>query len=171
MEKISTKKLAIVAMLVAFHVIFTHLIAINTPIMKIGFGFAATAVCAMAYGPVWAAVCGAMSDLIGATLFPTGPYFPGFTLTAALTGVIFGLLLYRKRPDFKKCFLAALLNCLIVTLVLNTFMISFVFGPKFWPLFITRLTEFGIMTAVETAVMWGICASKTLYGKIIDLRR
>ena len=72
----NTKKIVIVAMLVAFDVIFSRLLAFNVLIAKVGLGFAATAVCAMLYGPVWAGVCAALTDLVGALLFPTG-VFPG----------------------------------------------------------------------------------------------
>lgn len=94
----NTKKIVIVAMLVAFDVIFSRLLAFNVLIAKVGLGFAATAVCAMLYGPVWAGVCAALADLVGVLLFPTGAYFPGFTVTAAMTGVIYGLFLYKSRP-------------------------------------------------------------------------
>ena len=43
----STKKLAVSALLIALDVILTRLLAINTPIMKIGLGFAAVALCAL----------------------------------------------------------------------------------------------------------------------------
>ena len=89
----STKKLAVSALLIALDVILTRLLAINTPVMKIGLGFAAVALCALLYGPWWAAVVAALADILGSTLFPTGAYFPGFTLTAACTGVSFGLCL------------------------------------------------------------------------------
>lgn len=125
----NTKKIVIVAMLVAFDVIFSRLLAFNVLIAKVGLGFAATAVCAMLYGPVWAGVCAALADLVGALLFPTGAYFPGFTATAALSGVIYGLFLYKSRPNLKRCFLASLTNSLVVTLAANSLMIHFVFWP------------------------------------------
>ena len=88
-----TKKLAVSALLLAADVILTRILAFNTPLMKIGLGFAATALCAMLYGPWWAAGVAALGDLLGSLLFPTGAYFPGFTLTAACTGALFGLCL------------------------------------------------------------------------------
>ena len=42
--KISTKKIAISAMLIALGVIFTLVIALNMPLTKIGLGFAAVMV-------------------------------------------------------------------------------------------------------------------------------
>ena len=166
----NTKKIVIIAMLVAFDVIFSRLLAFNILIAKVGLGFAAAAVCAMLYGPAWAGVCAALAALVGALLFPTGAYFPGFTATAALTGVIYGLFLYKGRPNFKRCFLAALTNGLAVTLVLNTAMISLVFGPPLGPLFLTRLGQFGIMLAVQTLVLLCLTRSDTLYSKISALR-
>lgn len=157
-------------MLIAFDVIFTRVLALNTPLAKLGFGFAAVAVCAMLYGPWWAAGTSALGDLIGSLLFPTGAYFPGFTVTAAMTGAIFGLLLYRHRPSVRDCFFAALANEAIVTLLLNTAMISIVFGPKFMPLLLTRLAQFGVMLAVQTLVLAAIARSDALYGRITDLK-
>ena len=145
----NTKKIVIIAMLVAFDVIFSRLLAFNILIAKVGLGFAAAAVCAMLYGPAWAGVCAALDDLVGALLFPTGAYFPGFTATAALTGVIYGLFLYKGRPNFKRCFLAALTNSLAVTLIINSVMIRLVYGPELVPLMAARSAEALVMPAIE----------------------
>ena len=115
-------------------------------------------------------LCAALGDLAGALLFPTGAFFPGFTATAALTGLIYGLFLYKSRPGLRQCFFAALTNGLVVTLILNTAMISWVFGPDFWPLLYTRLAEFGAMLLIQTLVMTAISRSDTLYGKLMQLR-
>lgn len=163
----TTKKLVTVAMLTAFDVVFTNLLAINTSVFKIGIGFAAVAVCAMLYGPGWAALCAALGDLAGALLFPTGAYFPGFTATAALTGLIFGLFLYKDRPGFVRCLLAAVLNCLVVTFVLNSLLIAYISGAKLLPLIKLRAVEFLVMAAVETAVISALSLTEPVY-KIIS---
>ena len=168
--KITTKKIAISAFLIAFDVIFTRVLALNMPLTKIGLGFAAVMVCGMLYGPGWTALCAGLGDLIGSLLFPTGAYFPGFTLTAAIGGAIFGAALYKKRPGLSGCIVTALLNGLIVSLLLNTTMISLVFGPPLGPLFLTRLGQFGIMLAVQTLVFLCLTRSDTLYSKISALR-
>ena len=125
--KITLRQLTVSALLIALDVVFSRVLAINTPLMKIGLGFAAVALSAMLYGPAWAALTAALGDLVGALLFPTGAYFPGFTATAALTGLIFGLFLYRREKSWLRAFLAALCNCLLVTLLLNTLMIAVFF--------------------------------------------
>ena len=128
--KITLRQLTVSALLIALDVVFSRVLAINTPLMKIGLGFAAVALSAMLYGPLWAALTAALGDLIGALLFPTGAYFPGFTVTAALTGLIFGLFLYRREKSWLRAFLAALCNCLLVTFLLNTLMIAVFFADE-----------------------------------------
>lgn len=169
MKKISTKQITIMAMLIAFDVIFSRVLAINTSMFKLGFGFAAVAVCAMLYGPGWAAATAAMGDILGSLIFPTGAYFPGFTVTAALTGFIFGKALFGKKPGFKQCLAAGVGNCLIVTLVLNTLMIAFVFDAPLGPLLLTRSVEFAVMAAVQTVCIWAICSSENVYNSLVSL--
>ena len=168
--KISTKKIAISAMLIAFDVIFTRVLALNMPLTKIGLGFAAVMVCGMLYGPGWAALCAGLGDLVGSLLFPTGAYFPGFTVTAAIGGAILGAALYNRRLKLSGCILTAFVNGLVVSLILNTTMISLVFGPPLGPLFLTRLGQFGIMLCVQTLVLFFLERSDTLYNNIISLR-
>ncbi len=165
-EKVSLRQLCVSALLIAFDVIFTRLLALNTPLVKMGFGFAAVAVCAMLYGPAWAALTAALGDLVGALLFPTGAYFPGFTLTAALTGLIFGLCLYRRPVKLLNAFLAAFLNCLLVTLVLNTAQIVIFFHASLEVLLASRVPQFFIMTAVQTLVIRALGASPQLLAEI-----
>ena len=168
--KISTKKIAISAMLIAFDVIFTRVLALNMPLTKIGLGFAAVMVCGMLYGPGWAAVCAGLGDLVGSLLFPTGAYFPGLTVTAAIGGAILGAALYNRRLKLSGCILTAFVNGLVVSLILNTTMISLVFGPPLGPLFLTRLGQFGVMLCVQTLVLFFLERSDTLYNKIISFR-
>ena len=164
----SLQKLALSALLLAFDVVFTRVLALNTPLVRMGFGFAAVALCAMLYGPAWTAVVAALGDLLGALLFPTGAYFPGFTLSAALTGLIFALCLYRRQVRWANAFLAAFLNCLLVTLVLNTAMIVVFFKASLPVLLASRVPQFFIMTAVQTLVIRALGASDALRKKISE---
>ncbi len=161
-ETITLRQLTVSALLIALDVVFSRVLAINTPLMKIGLGFAAVAVSAMLYGPAWAALTAALGDLIGALLFPTGAYYWGFTATAALTGLIFGLYLYRREGSWLRAFLAALTNCLLVTLVLNTALIVWKFKANLTALAAARIPQFFVMTAVQTAVIVAIQASTAL---------
>ena len=71
----------------------------NLPInqlVEIRFGSLVLAVSGSILGPAVTAVVGMCSDIIAFVIKPTGPYFPGFTISAAVSGLIFGLFLYKK---------------------------------------------------------------------------
>lgn len=142
-----------VAMLVAIEVVLNRFCSINTQVVKIGFAFVPVAVCAMLFGPIWACITAGMADFIGAILFPIGPYFPGFTASAALTGLVFGLLLYKRQTDWKHIALAVGINNLIISLFLTTFWIHLLYGGPYWALVPARLLQNGILVVVEFAVI------------------
>ena len=147
--KISTRRLAVSALLLALDVLFVRVLALNTPVMKIGIAF-----CAMAYGPWWAALVSALGDLLGSVLFPTGAYFPGFTLTAALTGLIFGLVLYKRPAGLARAALAAALNCVLVSYLANSALIAFISGAAYTALLATRAVQLAVMLPVQCAVIY-----------------
>ena len=163
----NTKKLIVSAQLLALDVVLTRLLAINTPLMKIGLGFAAVALCAILYGPWWAALVAALGDLVGALLFPTGAFFPGFTLTAACTGFIFGLCLYRRGRSLLWPILAAVLNVVLVSFLLNTAMISYISGTPYATLLKARAVQLAVMLPVQLAVLFFLSRS-TVIKKLLD---
>ena len=163
----NTKKLIVSAQLLALDVVLTRLLAINTPLMKIGFGFAAVALCAVLYGPWWAALTAALGDIVGALLFPTGAFFPGFTLTAACTGFIFGLCLYRRGKSLLWPILAAVLNVVLVSFLLNTAMISYISGTPYATLLKARAVQLAVMLPVQIAVLFFLSRS-TVIKKLLD---
>lgn len=117
----SLKKIRVLcylSMLIALGVVldFTSGIYI-TPEIKITFSFVAYGVCGALLGPVPAMICGALVDVIMWLIKPAGAFFPGYTLSAMLTGLIFGLFLYRA--EGKKIWLLAPLSKLCVNVLIN----------------------------------------------------
>ena len=165
--KINTRKLALSAMLITLDLVLTRVLAINTPMMKIGFGFAAVAVSAMLFGPFWAMLTAALGDIVGALLVPVGAFFPGFTLTAAVTGLIYGLCLYGHRGSVARPVMAALLNCLLVTLLCNTALIAYISGNDYKVLFTARIVQFLVMFPLESLVMIALNKS-SLIGERVE---
>ena len=101
-----------------------------TDSLKISLAHLAIAPTAILFGPVVAGLQGALSDLLGFMLKPTGPYFPGFTLTAALLGVIYGLLLYKTKRTTWQIIAARVIVCLFVNIGLNTVFLTMLYGPS-----------------------------------------
>lgn len=149
----TTKKIVISALLVALNVVLTRIIAINTPLMKIGLGFFAIAMGSALFGPWWGAVIASLGDIVGTLLIPTGAYFPGFTVTAALTGIIFGLFLYKKKITWINSIIASALNVLLVTYFFNTLMISYVTGTAYAQLLKLRAIQLAVMFPIEAVLL------------------
>ena len=138
-----------VSLLVALEIVLSRFLSISAFNMKIGFGFVPILLCAMLYGPVWAGAAAAVADLLGALLFPIGPYFPGFTLTAALTGVVFGLFLYKREKLFPALAFAVGINCLVLSFGLNTVWIHILYGAPLLELFPVRALQCFVMIPIQ----------------------
>lgn len=134
--------------LIAMNIILSRFLSINAWNLKIGFTFVSVFIAAYFFGPVFGAVVAGIGDLLGAVMFPIGPYFPGFTATAVLTGLLYGALLYKKQTP-QRVVAAVAIEQLVLSLLLNTFWISVLYGSPFMPLLATRAVQCLVMIPVE----------------------
>lgn len=148
MRKMQTRLVVTIGLLAAMHIILSRFLSINAWNIKIGFSFVPIFIAAWVYGPAAAALVGALGDFLGAVLFPIGPYFPGFTLSCALTGLIFGLLLH-KQQTMPRIVAAVLLGQFGVSLLLTSFWISILYSTPYVVLLGTRVIQSAILTGVE----------------------
>jgi ECF transporter S component (folate family) len=139
-KRLTVQRMVLIAVLIAFHVVVTRFLSIQTPFVRIGFGFLAIVFAAVLLGTVEAAIVGGVSDLLGALLFPSGPFFPGFTLTAVLTGVVFGLFLNKKVTILRAVFSSAIVE-FVLGMILNTIWICVLYGKAFLVLLPTRAMQ------------------------------
>lgn len=161
-----TYQLVVMAFLIALEIIFTRFLSINLPIVRIGFGFLPVAITAIMFGPIWSGLCYVVGDLLGMMIFPSGMYFPGFTLSAFITGILYGIVLYKHEVTFKRSFISALLVLVCITLFLNTYWLHMMMGKGFWAILPTRLAEAVFMLAVQTVTIpfvWNKVFSKLPY--------
>lgn len=150
------------SVLVALEIVLSRFLSISLWNQKLGFSFVALAMAGMLYGPTGGAIVGGLSDFIGAILFPIGAYFPGFTLTNAIVGVIFGLFLNGKLIEKRKnktlslilyTDISVVLNLFFCTLLLNTMWISILYKTPLRELMATRLIQCLIMIPIEMIVL------------------
>lgn len=144
---------------IALEVVLTRFIAIQTPIVRIGFGFIPIALSAIMFGPVVGGVTGALADIIGMALFPKGAYFPGFTLSAFLGGAIYGLFLYKKPVTVIRVGAAVLLIKVFVDLLLNTVWLHMIMNKAILVLLPTRIVSNAAMFPVQTLVIFMVWKS------------
>lgn len=146
------RELAVLGVLTALEIVLSRFCSISAWNLKIGFSFVPVALAAMLYGPLESGIVGALGDFIGAILFPIGAYFPGFTLTAFLTGVVFGLFL-RKKQSALRILEAVAVNQLALSLLLNTLWISILYSSPFRVLLMTRAVQCTVLGPIQFAVL------------------
>ena len=161
------------SVLTALEVVLSRFLSFSVWNQKIGFAFAATAMAGMLFGPLGGAIVGGLADFVGALLFPIGAYFPGFTLTNALVGALFGLffctlpkirlkkqdvrlkdLLEKKVPLLGAwSLMCAVVELAVCTLVLNTVWISVLYKTPIRELFATRIIQCAIMLPIQAVIL------------------
>ena len=164
MKKWSTKKLVTMGLLVALQIILSRFFSINAWNFKIGFSFLPIAVAGMLFGPVGGAAVATVADVIGALLFPSGQFFPGFTLTALLGGLVWGFLLYKKQST-GRILCAVLIEQLVLSLLLNTLWISILYSSPYVPLMASRVVQCAVLGPVQFITVKVMCRFVQRYQK------
>ena len=150
-KKFSAAWMAYVGVLVALQVVLGNLVQVALLTKQMNFGFLPIAAAGYLLGPLGGLLVAVLGDVLGTLLFGTGAYFPGFTVTAAAVGLLYGWLMcprfqgwltaaIRKRPleVMVRAFLAALAVA-VVYIFLNSYWLTFLVGKGYWALLIGRL--------------------------------
>ncbi len=116
----STKKLAFAAMMIALRVLLKPVKIPLGPYLNINTDFVVNAVGAMSFGPVVALAVGAITDTLGALLFPGGVYFFPFIFVEMAGALFFALMLYRTEITVGRVILTRFLINFGVNLVIQT---------------------------------------------------
>lgn len=130
----SSRTLAVTALLISLNIALDALnIRIQlTPQLRIGFGFLTIAMVGMLFGPVVAMTAGAATDFLGWLVNNGGgAYFPGFTVTAILAGLIWGIALYEKPLHWGRVLIAKLSINILLNILLNSFWLYLYYGKSF----------------------------------------
>ena len=144
------RKLTTIAMLIALEILLSRFFSIATMTVKIGFSFLPIAVIAICYGPLAAGFGYAIADYIGATLFPIGPYFPGFTVTCFFCGIAYGIFLYRPgRTLGWPSVILAVITVLSLQLLLDTMWVVMLTGKGYIAVLPERVLKVVVMLPVQ----------------------
>lgn len=145
--RISARQAANVGLLTAISIVLTRIFGLGIPMLgfvglRITLGEVPLIMAGILFGP-WAGLfAGLLSDVIGYLINPFGgPFFPGFAVSAALTGFLPGLLLHERREGLRLWHVGAvvLITDLIAGVFLNTLWLTILYGTGFFVLLPTRL--------------------------------
>ena len=152
-KKISVNVLTQVAVLLAMEVVLSRFFSIATPVTKFSFAFVPLALCGALFGPVYGGIMGALADLLGAILFPIGPYFPGYTLNNALHGVALGMALKEGRRKWWQLVLALVFNHVVVGIFLAALWGHMLTGNPYWAVAGARVVQTAVMAPVQFIII------------------
>lgn len=156
----STRNLVFMALLIAMQVVLARFLSIRIgDAIRISFSFVPVAYAGLTMGIGPAAFIGAVADIIGALLFPSGAYFPGFTLTALVGGVLYGAFFHKRNVTIVTVLLCKLAVDVICNLCLNTIWLTMIQGKAFTVLLPARALKNLLQYPVDVALLFALVKS------------
>ena len=151
----AVQRLAFAAMLVAVSCILSFGKFAVGPNVNVTFFFLPIAVGAMCLGPLPAAAIGGIAEILGCLIMPTGPYFPGFTINAAITGLVYGAFFKGQKPKLWKIIIARLVLMIVVDLILTPLWLHLLYStPLVWAFWVQRFIKCAIVCPIEIVVIF-----------------
>lgn len=154
--RLSTGRLVLLGMMIALNVLLGRFsIQVTGEIRVSVLGFLPIALSGMLMGPMYGAMTGAAGDIINYLLFTHvwGPYFPGYTLTALLSGAWYGLVLKGRKVTWLLAAIAIVPVILIGEMGLNSVWVWLMYRNTFWANLPMRLLTNAIECPIKMALL------------------
>ena len=135
------------------------------PTLKIYFSFLAVSLGCMCYGPLVGIMAGAVIDSVGFLISSYGePYFPGLMISAMLSGLIYGVMLYRRKPTVWRIILTRLIINYDINVLLGSVWKAMLYGKGYLYYATSGLVKNTIMLPIEVFLMWVVLNAAARYG-------
>lgn len=163
--------LAAIAMLLALRIVLGMFANATLPFfgnaIKISGAFLPIVLAGALFGPIPAMLVGALGDVLSYVIAPTaGGFFPGFTISGALTGLIYGFAFYKQKITFPRVIIAWMINTLIVETFLAAYWLFVIYmassDKSYMAWLIARLIGQGVKCVPEILLIFGV-------GKLSDM--
>ncbi len=153
----SLRNIVFCGMMAAIAVILGYVATINIgQYIRIGFSGLPNQVVDYLFGPAVGAIFGAALDVIKWFIKPTGDFFPGFTISAALGGIIYGFAFYKKNITVLRVFIAQLIVKIFVNIVLNSLWLNILYQKAILALLPGRILSNAIMLPIDTFITYAM---------------
>lgn len=150
-----TRKITFAALFIAIDVILkVYLTFFLFGTTKFGFSFIPAVVSSASLGPLWGGITGGLADLLGYFIKQDGTYFPGFTASAIIKGLLYGLFLFKKPKSIKSIVQAVLSAMILVDLGLNSLWINMLYGTKISAVFISKLATLPLFAIIQILILY-----------------
>ncbi|WP_373842879.1 folate family ECF transporter S component [Limosilactobacillus sp.] len=161
--RFTTRQMTLASMLIALQVVLGKLSVGDPTVVKVGLGFMATALIGYFLGPWTGGIAMVINDLISNTILSSGTlFFPGFTFSAFVSGVIAGMFLYNQKITWQRALVYEFFQILITNVIFTTLWIylmslsSSSTGRTFMALLTIRLPKEIITWPIEGLVVYFI---------------
>ena len=155
----SPRTLTACAMLLALGVVLDYFCSFYaTPTLKVSFTFLPIGITGSLFGPVPAMLSGGLLDVVMWLVKPAGAYFPGYTLSGILGGLIYGVCLYGiagKQVYYMPAVAKGLINVL-VNILLNTCWSMIFTGKAYLVLLSTRVVKNLVLLPAEALLLMAL---------------
>ena len=135
------------------------------PSLKIYFSYLAVSLGCMCYGPLVGMAVGGVIDSVGFLLAGYGePYFPGYLITAILSGLIYGVMLYRRKPTVPRLLVTRLIINYGSNVLLGSVWKAMLYGKGYLYYATTGLVKNTLLLPLEVFLTWVVLSAAVRYG-------
>ena len=162
--------LVVTALMIALGVVVHSFATIPiSNVLQFKWAFLPMALVGMLYGPIPAAICGGLIDVISTLMLPkvSGGFFIGITLCMVASGFLYGLFLYKAEKITLRIILCTITNFFLITMLMTTAMLTFYYGSEFMTVLIQRFPKV-ILAPVEAILL--ILVLKMLKKRLKNFR-
>jgi ECF transporter S component (folate family) len=148
------RNIVLVSLFISIYAALSLFTIYITDELRISLTFVPVAWASAAFGPIAGAVTGAFGDVLGWIIRPVGAYHPGFTISGFISGIIYGIFLFKREITWLRVLFTALTMIIIVELGLNTLWLTMLYGNGFMVLLPVRILKAIIMIPFQMLILY-----------------
>lgn len=122
--------------------------------LRIYFTFLVKGLGGVIYGPIVGMLTGFIGDIAGFMLHPSGGFFPGYTLTAILSGLFYGLFFYRAKVGIVRIILCKFSVNLLINVCLGSVWSAMLYEKGYIFYLTSSIVKNGLLLPVEAAMLF-----------------
>lgn len=155
-NKLSTRQLTLMAMLIALSIILTRMAKIQIGnSIRVEFGNIPILLSGLFFGPASGMIVGGAADILGANIFG-GRFDIPFTLAAMAVGLIGGLFrnfVFLSKKSFIRTLSLTMTSNIIVKMIITTFLLHKLFGQPILVLLSIRIPLYLAVALIEAVAI------------------
>lgn len=148
------RTLTMASLLIALNIVLGYFSIWFSAYLRVGFGFVTQPIVATLFGPLVCCMTGMIQDILSYLLNPVGGYIPTYTLCVGISGMIYGLLLYRKPISFWRVLVAKTLVLVFSNILLNSIALAPTVGSGFVGILPARIIKNLLLLPIQTVVAY-----------------